>query len=274
MGDWTFDGPNPIVSYTVGLEFDRALSSATLRQISALHGSIKRDLPRRIEQQAITFQMGIGVPAGVGGSQGPRPDLGGVVFDHLLPDGKALSSLGVSQGTVQYMLSQYSRWAEFWPVAERLLAIVGNVALQEVAVRAVQLIANNRFVASDTKIELPNLIKQSAYIAPHVLKCSNPCHSFHGYQVANAEPPGQRIDNVLLSVGYTAEGKAFAELNFNLRLILNEAITEAATLFRQNRLGSLLASTLEKLHGLNNTLIRDILVEGVSTSIPGLSITC
>jgi hypothetical protein len=75
-----------------------------LKQISALHPQFKRELPRRVEQQALTFQVGAG-PGPV-----PRADIGGVVFDEVGRDGSILSGLSVVQATASFMVAEYSRW--------------------------------------------------------------------------------------------------------------------------------------------------------------------
>jgi len=186
LGHWRFNEPNPIVGYTVGIEFKKPLTPPTLRRISGLHGQLKRELPRRSEQQAVTIQMG-------GSPQMPaHAELSGVVFDRLKPDGNPQQALSVSQAVATYMTSDYTRWAEFWPVADRLLRAVGDIVLAETAVRAVLLMANNRFEWAGTpgNIDVASLLKKDPrYVAQHVLDCTGPCHSFHGYVVQNRSPP-------------------------------------------------------------------------------------
>jgi uncharacterized protein (TIGR04255 family) len=275
MAGWTYDGVNPIVGYTVGIEFAQPLSPATIRQISALHAKFKQELPRRVEQQAITFQMGsfnqqinVAVPP-------PQPALGGVVFDSLLPDGRTRSALAVNQASATYTTSQYTRWIEFRPVAERLLTEVGRIALHEASAQGLLLVANNRFEwPAGSPIDMSELIRPDPkYVAPFILQCHGPCHSFHGYSQPNLAPPGDRIDNVLLSVINLPEGTIALDLNFNLRLQLARPISEPDDLFEnlKTKEGSYLARTLWTLHELNKGLLRDILLESVSESIQGLT---
>ncbi len=270
---WRFNGPNPIVGYTVGIEFEKALTPPTLRRISGLHGQIKRELPRRSEQQAVTIQMG-GFP------QTPaHAELSGVVFDRLKPDGNPQHALSVGQAVATYMTSEYTRWVEFWPVADRLLRAVGNIALVEAAVRAVLLVANNRFewAGTSSDVDVSSLLrKEPRYVAQHVLDCADPCHSLHGYVVDNPNPPGKRTDNVIYVVGSQPDGAKFLDLNFSFRLELTDTVAGSEALFgaSMEEPKSFLGTALQSLHDLNKGLLRDIILQSVVTSIPGLALTC
>jgi uncharacterized protein (TIGR04255 family) len=268
---WRYPGTNPIVGYTVGVELAQPLSPPTIRRVSGLHSQFKRELPRRAEQQAVTIQMG-GFP------QVPTPahaDLSGIVFDRLKPDGNTEAALSVVQATITYMRSEYSRWVEFWPVAERLLQTVGDVALTEASVCALLLVANNRFEWSGErdKVEPGRLLrKEPKHVAQHVLDCAGPSHSFHGYIVESDDPRGQRTDNIFYVVGFQPDGLTFLDLNFNIRLALAEPIAGSEALFRAPR--SFLAKALLSLHNLNKKLLRDIILESAIAAIPGLPKTC
>jgi uncharacterized protein (TIGR04255 family) len=279
MAGWTYNGTNPIVGYTVGIEFGRPLRPATIRQISALHGRFKQELPRRVEQQAITFQMGIPFQQmGVAAPSSPPAELGGVVFDSLLPDGRTRSALSVNQTAASYTTSQYTRWVEFRPVAERLLSEVGKVALSETPAKGLLVAANNRFEwGAGADFDISKLIRpEPKYVAPFVLQCLGPCHSFHGYAIPHSDPPGNRIDNIFLTVNRSAEGAAVLDLNFNLRLQMTREITDPDELFEtaSTKQHSPLARALLTLHELNKALLRDILLESVAESIQGLTLPC
>lgn len=103
IGEWTFASPNPIVAYSVGVLLERPLSPKVVREISVAHGRFKRELPRRVEQQALTFQ--VNAPPG----QPPELALGGVVFDKLYPDGRAQTALTVNRSVITYMVAEYTR---------------------------------------------------------------------------------------------------------------------------------------------------------------------
>jgi uncharacterized protein (TIGR04255 family) len=269
MGNWTYNGPNALVSYTVGIDFGQ-LSPATVRQVSALHPQFKRDLPRRSEQQAITFVMG-GFPV----AQSPTPQISGVVFDSLMPDGQTRAALSIGPNAVGYMVAEYTRWAEFWPVAERLLGAVAKVVMVEAPAQALILIANNRFEWSEPSgsIDIAALIRPNPqYVAPYVLRCKGPCHSFHGYQESQADPSGDRTDNVIFSAMTLPEGRTVADLNFNIRLALHRPIAKVDELLANGTSGgrSPLEVALWKLHELNKDLFRATICSEVGADMPGL----
>ncbi|HEY1934387.1 MAG TPA: TIGR04255 family protein [Acetobacteraceae bacterium] len=270
MGEWTFPGPNPITSYTVGLLLERPLPAAVIRQISGQHAHFKRELPRRTEQQAITFQVGASP------GQQPRPELGGVTFDYLKPDGGTRAALAVNQVAITYMVAEYTRWAEFWPVAERLLTVVANIALSEVPIRGFLLLANNRFLWSPGEVEVTALIRRDpTYVAPHILECHAQGHSIHGYTIDLNDPAGVRTDNIFCLLGTTDEGP-FLDLNFNLQLRLGTVVTTGKALLEsvEGRSRPLLEETLDMLHNTNKSLLREIVLESVVSKIPGLPLPC
>jgi uncharacterized protein (TIGR04255 family) len=270
MPEWTYEGPNPIVGYAVGFQLRQPLVSEVLRKVSALHGRFRRELPRRVEQQALTFQVG-------GGPQSqPSVEMGGVTFDYLKPDGSTRAALIVLQRSVSYMVSDYSRWLEFWPVAERMLTEVGRAALPETAVEGLTLVANNRFEWSGRSDDgrLATLLRaQPSYVADHILDCAGACHSNHGYFATNEDPPGQRLDNINLAVFIQANSKLL-HLDFDIRLTLTEPVADMGMLFDGSSGPSFLARSLDSLHNLNKCLMSKVLLESVAESIPGLVPAC
>ena len=270
MGKWTFNDPNPIVGYTVGIELAQPLSPSVVRHISLLHSRFRRDLPRRLNLQAVTFQMGAPAP------QSPQPAMSGVVFDSLLPDGRTKSALTANQNVVSFMIADYSRWVEFWPLADRLLREICIPALNETPAKSLLLIANNRFRwangGSESDVNVSQLLRrEQRYIAPYILDYRGPCHCFMGYQADNREPPGRRTDNVFLTVT-TSEDGTFLDLNFNLRLELTipaslEELFESTDVDGRSQLEQI----LDSLHQLNKRLMRNIIADSMVEAIPGLS---
>ena len=274
MGEWTFPERNPIVSYRVGVEFARALPAGTLRQLSARHAEFRRDLPRRVLQQALTLQLG-GAPV-----PQPQADVGGVVFDFVQPDGTIGRALSVVQQVASYMVADYPRWVEFWPQAERLLRPAIELALAEnIPVTALILAANNRFAWSSAE-ESPDFTRamrsDSGLVARHMLDCDGAAHSLHGYYKSHDAPKGQRLDNIMISSAKSASGSWDLDVNFAFRLTLHEPVRDIGTLFTANDADDrpLLEQGLKSLHQLNNQLFRDIVAESLVNRIPGLPGRC
>jgi uncharacterized protein (TIGR04255 family) len=249
MGEWTFANPNPITAFTVGLVLERPLPPPVIREISGLHGRFKRELPRRVEQQALTFQMGAFPP------QNPNPQLGGVMFDSLLPDGNTRAALSVNQAVITYMVAEYTRWVEFWPVAERLLTEIATVALREVPIRGFILVANNRFQCPSRDVNVAALIKRNpTYVVPHILVCRAPSQSIHGYAIRQDDPPGERTDNILCRLSSDDE-TSFVDLSFILHLRLDAEVTNSGSLGEAaGGRRPLLERALDMLHEANKNL--------------------
>lgn len=266
IAEWTFTGPNPIVAYSVGVFLERPLSPQVVREISAAHGRFKRELPRRVEQQALTFQMGS--PPG----QPPELALSGVVFDKLYPDGRAQTALTVSRSIITYMVAEYTRWVEFWPVAERLLQEVLGPALKITPVQGFVLVANNRFRCTADSPDLASLLRQNpAYLAPHMLRCEPPSHSVHNYSVHQSNPAGTRTDSIVCSLSQH-EGETLLDLNFTLNVRLEAVVTSERDLLGDPAWNgkTLLGYSLDVLHEGNKALLREIILESLVAKIPGL----
>lgn len=270
MGNWTFDGPNALTGYTVGIDVGQ-LSPAVIRQVSALHPNFKRDLPRRLEQQALTFVVG-GAPM----TQSPAPEINGVVFDSLMPDGRTKAALSIGPNALFYSAAEYTRWVEFWPVAERLLSAAARIVMTEAPAKGFILMANNRFQWSDsaTSPDLNSLVcAGTPYLPPRILECKGPCHNFYGYTVTQTSPAGDRTDNILFSVMNLPEGQIVADVNFNLRLALQQPVDSFDTLLG-NEIGgprSYLEEALWNLHQLNKDLFRATIRSEIGDKMPGLS---
>jgi uncharacterized protein (TIGR04255 family) len=267
VGEWSFNPPNPIVGYTVGAEFSRPLSPGVLRQISGLYPQFSRELPRRVEQQALTLRVG-GGPAPV-----PQMEIGGVVFDEVQRDGSTAAAVSVFQATATFMVAAYTRWVEFWPRAERLLRTVVTPGLSECPVHALVLTSNNRFSWSgDNPPRFALALRDtSRLIALNAIDCRGPFHSFHGYLEAHANPPGDRLVNVLVSSAPLSDGRFVLDVNFNFRLTLRDPASDSTGLFEPRADGrALLACGLDSLHQLNNRLFCDVIAPLVIRGIPGL----
>ncbi len=216
--DWTHPAPNPIIGYAVGVELLPVLSAETIKEISALGVMLSEDLPRKTEQQAFMFQVGQPQPV-------PQSSIGGVIFDEIERDGTMKRQLSVMPNTIMYTVARYPRWAEFWPVAERMIGTVLNIASRNSSPSAIVLVANNQFSWSgdEDDIDFTQLIRQDCdLIASNVLKQRRLCHSFHGFLLPISAPAGRRIDNVNFTVGQRVGDRNPADLNFSLRLMLDK----------------------------------------------------
>lgn len=268
---WTFEGPNPIIGYTVGFELAEGLSPEALRQVSALGPSLAKDLPRKVDQHAITFQMGVSQP-----SSQPHRAIGAVVFDELGRDGTVLRQLVVSQNSVTYFSAKYGKWAEYWPVAERILRQVAAVVMQHTGITGFVLNAANKFMLTGDQTVLPmrDLIRPGCkFVAPDLLEKTQPCHCFYGFMSDSSSPAGKRVDNVNFSVGSNigAVDINWVDLIINVRIILNEPISNT-DLFSDAPSGQSChaSGVFKRMHDTNNVLFAGMLTPALCDSIPGI----
>ena len=276
MGEWKVidPNPNPIVGYTVGFEYQRPLDEASLVALSDAHGQFRRELPRRNEQRAVTLLQLGGPPLSVG----PHP-LAGVAFSSFRPDGTIGKTLSAVQQTISFMIADYQRWAEFWPQAERLLRVMADHGPKELPVIALLLNANNRFEwsSSDEPPDLRLILREdSVYVAPHLLTCRDAAHSFHGFVDIHAEPPGTRLDNIMIASIPAKQGSTHLDVNFSFRLQLESPFRTAAEMFvaKDSDPWSSLRIGLESLHQLNNRLFCATIAPSIVERIPGLPQSC
>lgn len=270
MGEWKFEGPNPIVAYTVGAELSGPVSHDALRRLVALHPKIVRELPRKVEQQSVTFGFGIApIPPS-------RSELGGVVFDYLKPDGSTSAALQITQNVVTFMKSEYTRWVEYWPLSERMLGFAADQIGSQPPVNSFIVIAVNKFFWSvrEEPIDVKSLFRErSGYLADNILGRHKPCHSFHGFLTEMDSPPGNRIDNINVAISTAPDGGWMSEVTFHHRFVMQDGATGLGAALQQRDGGcSLAEEAISHMHRLNNELAEAILAPDVVERIPGLSV--
>lgn len=278
MTSWSFQAPNPITNFVVGIEFSRPIPSPTLKAIAALHPQFKRDLPRKIEQPTFTFQFP-GFPT----VQTPgRPTLpaqqqiGSVSFDRIQEDGAVSRSLAVGPNNITFMTAAYSRWVEFQPISDRLVETISKIALQDVDATGVLLTAINKFEWIDTssRPNLGNLLNQSSkYFAPNMLSCVEHCHSFHGYLSHVSSPIDARyIQNININTVDGTESENIVNVVFSHRTLFSSPLGLDSNLFPgRNRERGIFQEMCNMMHDCNNRLFADVINPEISRTVPGLS---
>jgi len=142
MSSWTFEQPNPIERCTIQLVFSAPLPAPIIRDLASLHIQFKRDLPRKIEQQALTLQFG-----GILGTEiaPPSQEIAGLIFDFVNPTGESARAFVVGPNSITYFTREYTRWNEFWPFASRLLVTASRGVLSSIPLSILKLEYRDRF---------------------------------------------------------------------------------------------------------------------------------
>jgi len=276
MTAWSFQAPNPITNFLVGIEFSGPIPSPTLKAISALHTQFKRELPRKVEQPNFTFPFP-GFPA----LQAPGPQqlsvqqqIGAVSFDQIKDDGSVIQALAVGPNNVTFMKASYSRWEEFQPISDRLVKTISEIALQFVSATGVILTAMNRFEwRGDGKPDLGKLLNPAPkYVAPNMLSCNEHCHSFHGFLRQLTTPlDAQYIQNININTADGPEAEKIVNIAFSHRTIFPAPIGLGSNLFSSTPgTRGLFQKLCDLMHESNNQLFVDVVHPDISTTIPGL----
>jgi uncharacterized protein (TIGR04255 family) len=271
MPEWSFEEPNPIQHCSIAVWFVAPVPPATIREIAAMHGQFKRDLPRKVEQQALTLQLNMS-PGQV--PTAPVPELGGIVFDYINPTGLSARALTVAQNSVTYSTQTYTRWAEFWPLADRLISTTAAHIAKTNPVAAFVLEFHDRFQwngepdAMDFKLLLR---ADSPYIPANFLSQHGLAHSTHGWLSRDEAASTVRIDNVNVIVAdQPSDGRGCTvaishRLHFDTPLLLSEELFQ-----NSEQTKSLFGKSANAMHVLNKQLLRASLADYMIERIPGL----
>lgn len=268
MAGWHFEPPNPITRFMVGVEVRGPILADLIRQISGMHDQFRRELPRKLEQQMVMVQIQpmLGqVPAGT-------PEIAGVTFDDVGRTGEVERGLLVDKTRIAFFSAQYTRWAEIWPLANRLLTECGKIILEKTPAVAILIEYQDRFVHDrdgEEGINLRLLFRDGGDLVPrHFIESTDICHSFHGWRERVDAPwAGFRIDNVNVAISDNPAGARVADITVQHRIIMDAPCADGEEFFRND---GVLATIADGLHDLNKVLVRRLLTEAVIKTIPGL----
>jgi hypothetical protein len=147
--------------------------------------------------------------------------------------------------------------------------------MQEVNATGVLLTVINKFDWRDTttKHDFGKLLnRNSRYIAPNMLSCTDHCHSFHGFLTQLAAPvTAQYVRNINISTVDGPEAEKIVSIAFSHRTIFAEPMRTGSNLFSGNGNRGVFDGLCETMHDFNNELFVDVIHPDISGNIPGLS---
>jgi uncharacterized protein (TIGR04255 family) len=258
------------------------IPSGTLRQIAEIHGRFRQELPRKIEQQILTLPFPVQPFGRPVAPQLSTPDqLGGLIFDYLSPTGVPIRSLNIGQNRIVYMVTQYNRWGETWPLAERLLSECGKIVMESIPVVGVLLEYQSEYQwhGDGDQFDLVNFIRaENDLLSNNLFHRSTAMHSYSGWvERSDDAPAGIRVDNFNFSIaqspgdpGEPAPARWRARIAVQHRLTFDEAIGDAAAFFTGDPVGTL-TGCMDHMHELNKNLVRRALADEMIARIPGLA---
>jgi uncharacterized protein (TIGR04255 family) len=266
MPGWTFEEPNPITRCVVQIALAGSLPPAVIRDISATHGQFKRELPRKLEQQMLTVQMG-GL-SGPGRAFPPTHDLGGVVFDYVNPLGQSARALIVGPNFINYFTTNYTRWEEFWPFALRLLTEVSKRALGAVPIMSLKLEYHDSFNWEGPRgeLNLPLLFRNdSEYLSSWFLRQRDICHNYQGWGRREQGPEaGQRIDNLNIAIGDDPANDTFV-----CSVVIGHS-KQFNTPLKEEEFVAIFERLMNEMHKSNKRALLSVLNRDMAARISGL----
>ncbi len=250
------------------VEFDAPLNSNALRELSILHSRLKGYLPRKAEEQAVVVNLS---PHSQGNTiRTGSPELGGVTFDRLAPDGRQEWALKIQPNLAQVLCTNYDRWESVWSRAKSFFDIVFPVIHKHSAISVVGLQYIDEFMWEGTKSELdPSELfqKNSKYLVPNAYEMNDLWHCHHGYFAENSSPaPCKLLNNVNIDLSDSAENRV-VRITTTHRANLQDRILAHISLANAENNGNTVDNHMKALHVENKQLLSKLLTEKIRKRI-------
>jgi len=259
-----FNQNHAIKSMAFALEFSMELEPAVFAELATLHPNFSNELPRIEIPKIIKVNLD---SAQIGGSP-QSTDIGGVIFDRLMPDGRQELALHIRPDNISFRCTTYSRWADMWQRANRVLQFVLPTIIKYTNIKAIGLQYVDRFIyeGSPNDFRADMLFQNDTkYLAPSVFELSNLWHSHHGYFKNETEPHDYTLhDNI--NVGVNDENnRRFVDIDCTHRAMLTEPSDVIDTSLVDNNEN--LYTYMNALHEINKDILRDLLKDDVKEVI-------
>jgi len=256
-----------IKSVSFAVELDGPLDKDAFAEISSLHPKLQQKLPRKIENTGFLVNVNprIGLQATT-----PTPEISGIVFDRLMPDGTQEWSLDVSSKHVVVGGANYTRWNDMWAEARALFRVVLPTVLRSRSVTTIGLQYLDEFKwrgnRSDFRAEFL-FQKGSNYIAPNIFELNDLWHNHHGFFRHCDSPCAHRgLTNINIDVADQEDFRVIA-ISTAHRALLPESIVDIDTLMGANDSTGTLDELLETMHQLNKELLGGLLTPDMQERI-------
>lgn len=261
-------GRHAIKTVSFGLEWQQPLQEDLLVLLKALHGRVRDRLPRVIQHQEIGFQIVVS-PSPPTPEAPPKPQLAGLTFDALQPNGEPEWSLAIQRNFLAVNCHVYSRWNEIWPKAKEFLSPFVPVLARECGISVIGLQYVDQFRVLDVAEEFraDDLFRaDSPFLPKHVFELDDLWHSHHGYFQTMTEPSAHRqLNHVDIDV-VNANEERLVQITTAHRALLDQAAVDGAALLDDKKSGAL-HHYMIALHRLNKKLLRQLLAEAMCERI-------
>lgn len=257
-----FGEKHAIQTVIFAVEFNAPLDTATFREISLLHPKIKDLLPRKQEQKAVVVNISptsTNTPV-----RTASPEIGGVVFDRLAPDGQQQWALSVQPNLVSVTCTEYKSWAEVWKKAEAFLSLALPIIYKSRVVTVIGLQYIDKFIWEGTKSELnvSELFRQdSPYVVPNAYSVAGPWHSHHGYFVGKGQPQDYNLLNNINIDVLEEEGARLARITTTHRSQLQTPISTHVSAVEAEQSANTIDAYMQEMHKENKAILSKLLTD-------------
>lgn len=253
-------GPHAIKTVSFGLEWQEPLQEDLLILLRALHVKVRSQLPRLTQHEEIGLRI-IVSPAPPVQEAPPRPQLAGVTFDALQPNGDPAWSLVIQRNFLAVNCHLYTRWKDIWATARGLLLPFVPVLAREcgIAVIGLQYVDQFRAVGPAEQFRAGQVLREgSRFLPPGVFELDDLWHSHHGFFQNLAEPSAHRRLNTIDVDVVGADHERLIQITTAHRALLDQPATDGAALLDHDDGGELHHHMVD-LHLANKRLLRQLL---------------
>jgi uncharacterized protein (TIGR04255 family) len=260
-------GAHAIKSVSFVIELDGSLTKDAFREISSLHPKLQDLLPRKTENNAIVFALD---PSKGLQTRGSTPELSGVVFDRLMPDGRAEWSLNVSPAHVVVTCENYSRWDKVWPRARSLFEVILPAVLRFRTVTAIglQYIDEFNWLGNKSEFQAHFLFREDTkYLPPNVFELTESWHNHHGFfQHCTSPCSHKELTNINIGIADRDDSRVISIAAIH-RALLSESIVSFDALMGGDESPRHLDEFLETMHQRNKEVLDGLLTASVQEKI-------
>jgi uncharacterized protein (TIGR04255 family) len=257
-----------IKTVSFGLEWQNPLQEEELTFLRALHPKVRDELPRVTKQEGFAFQVVVGQTQPEQQAP-PKPQLDGITFDALQPNGQQAWSLVIQKHFLAVSCHVYTRWEEIWGKAQELLMPFVPVLVKErgISVIGLQYVDQFRITGEREQFRAAHLFRSdSPFIPSNAYELDDLWHSHHGFFQKIAEPAAhRRLNNIDVDV-LDANNERIIQITTAHRAILDEPAVDASALMNEHDGGELHRHVVE-LHTINKTCLRRTLTTAMCAQI-------
>ncbi|MBI3530380.1 MAG: TIGR04255 family protein [Betaproteobacteria bacterium] len=250
-------GKHAIKNVIFALEWQTPLDPSVIAQISALHDKFREKLPRKLDQQAVTINIGaVAQPP----STPAIPQIVGVIFDRTKPDGEPEWSINVNQNILIVQCGAYSRWIPIRDEAFTYFRSILPLTLEHHPISTIGLQYTDEFAITGEFNNAPFdriFDSKSRYIPQNASQLTDLWHNHHGFfERFEATTAHRRLTNVNVTLVNQAD-RRLVQIISSHKCLLDAPTADWRKLIESQE--SILLTLFEKMHVLNKTIMCDLL---------------